>query len=77
MSNETDLIVHVIDVNDRTPQFHKGTGYFSVSSVVEVGQVIGVLHADDKDATAPNNKVIYTLENDPYGKFAVDTYTGR
>ena len=76
LSSDTDVIVHVMDVNDVTPRFSKAARMLRVSSQIEVGQVIGTLGAEDEDATAPNNVLIYSLENDPYGKFAVDSHTG-
>ena len=46
----TPLAVHVIDVNDNPPVFHRSVYVVNVSEGAAVGSVITTVHAIDKDS---------------------------
>jgi len=74
---EAALTIYIDDVNDEVPRFYTRRKHFVVGEDWEAGRPIGRIHAKDPDATSPNNKVIYLLENDSLGKFSIETYTGN
>ncbi|XP_055954782.1 protocadherin Fat 4-like [Patella vulgata] len=70
------VFISVVDVNDNHPVFLSSTITFTVPEEIEPGGVIGRVMAVDKDATQPNNLLLYLLEDEPSGKFKVDINTG-
>ena len=76
LSSQADLLIHVNDLNDVTPQFTLLSREMHVNENVRQGENIGRLYAHDGDATSPNNQVAYVLESDAYGKFQLDLRSG-
>ncbi|CAI9734033.1 protocadherin Fat 4-like [Octopus vulgaris] len=75
-STESDLNIHVRDVNDHKPRFVQESYEFSLPSIVKAGYKIGQLIAIDRDSTSPNNKLLYIFDSDTLGKFKIDIETG-
>ncbi|KAH8383863.1 hypothetical protein KR009_010934 [Drosophila setifemur] len=75
---QVPLIIKLIDVNDETPIFDKDLYEFILSPDLLGFTTTAVIHAEDKDATAPNNEVRYEIINGNYdNQFALDKVTGE
>ncbi|ESO84013.1 hypothetical protein LOTGIDRAFT_229555 [Lottia gigantea] len=70
------ILISVVDVNDNHPKFLSTSFEFDVAEDIKPGGVIGRALAVDKDATQPNNLLLYLLENEMSGKFRLDINTG-
>ncbi|NWY37036.1 PCD23 protein, partial [Sylvia atricapilla] len=69
------LHLTVLDENDHSPLFSKTQYQISVTEDLEEGSVILDLSASDEDAGL-NGEVMYSLIDDTYGAFAIDSVTG-
>ncbi|XP_054734543.1 cadherin-86C [Anastrepha obliqua] len=75
---QVPLIIKLIDVNDETPIFEKDLYEFILSPDFKSFTSTPIIHATDKDATAPNNEVRYEIINGNYeNKFNLDKITGE
>ncbi|NWH34577.1 PCD23 protein, partial [Chloropsis hardwickii] len=74
-SSTTQLYVTVLDENDHSPLFVKTQYQISVTEDLEEGSAILDLSASDEDAGL-NGEVMYSLIDDTYGAFAIDSVTG-
>ncbi|XP_070137231.1 cadherin-86C isoform X2 [Drosophila bipectinata] len=75
---QVPLIIKLIDVNDETPIFDKDLYEFILAPDLMGFTTTAVIHAEDKDATAPNNEVRYEIINGNYdNQFALDKVTGE
>uniref|UniRef100_A0A0A1WPP1 Fat-like cadherin-related tumor suppressor homolog n=1 Tax=Zeugodacus cucurbitae TaxID=28588 RepID=A0A0A1WPP1_ZEUCU len=74
----TNLYIHVVDINDNRPQFTQDIYYVNISENIEEEAIIMQLHATDKDE---DNKIFYTLHaaQDPtsLSLFRVDSISGN
>ncbi|NXL83195.1 PCD23 protein, partial [Alectura lathami] len=69
------LYITVLDENDHSPLFEKNQYHISVREDVEEGTAILDLFASDKD-DGLNGEVTYSLFDDTFGAFAIDSVTG-
>ncbi|NXC16440.1 PCD23 protein, partial [Corythaeola cristata] len=69
------LYLTVLDENDHNPLFAKTRYQISVREDLEEGSAILNLFASDED-DGLNGKVLYSLVDDTFGAFAVDSVTG-
>ncbi|NXN86745.1 PCD23 protein, partial [Bombycilla garrulus] len=69
------LYLTVLDENDHSPLFAKTQYQVSVREDLEEGSAILELSASDEDAGL-NGEVMYSLIDDTYGAFAIDSVTG-
>ncbi|XP_065371089.1 cadherin-86C isoform X2 [Calliphora vicina] len=75
---QVPLVIKLIDVNDETPIFEKEVYEFILAPDLKSFTTTAVIHAVDKDATAPNNEVRYEIINGNYdNNFALDKVTGE
>ncbi|XP_017055208.1 cadherin-86C isoform X2 [Drosophila ficusphila] len=75
---QVPLIIKLIDVNDETPIFDKDLYEFILTPDLMGFTTTAVIHAEDKDATAPNNEVRYEIINGNYdNQFVLDKVTGE
>ncbi|NXQ32054.1 PCD23 protein, partial [Alaudala cheleensis] len=74
-SSTAQLYLTVLDENDHSPLFTKTHYQISVTEDLEQGSAILALSASDEDAGL-NGEVIYSLIDDTYGAFAVDSVMG-
>nr|Q9VGW1.3 RecName: Full=Cadherin-86C; Flags: Precursor [Drosophila melanogaster]ACD79974.1 cadherin [Drosophila melanogaster] len=75
---QVPLIIKLIDVNDETPIFDKDLYEFILTHDLMGFTTTAVIHAEDKDATAPNNEVRYEIINGNYdNQFVLDKVTGE
>ncbi|NWZ95637.1 PCD23 protein, partial [Nesospiza acunhae] len=74
-SSTAQLYLTVLDENDHNPLFAKTRYQISVTEDLEEGSAILDLSASDEDAGL-NGEVMYSLIDDTYGAFAIDSVTG-
>ncbi|NWI43216.1 PCD23 protein, partial [Picathartes gymnocephalus] len=74
-SSTAQLCLTVLDENDHSPLFAKTQYQISVTEDREEGSAILDLSASDEDAGL-NGEVMYSLTDDTYGAFAIDSVTG-
>ncbi|NWW70126.1 PCD23 protein, partial [Climacteris rufus] len=74
-SSTAQLYVTVLDENDHSPLFAKTQYQISVTEDLEEGSAILDLSASDED-DGLNGEVTYSLLDDTYGAFAIDSVTG-
>ncbi|NWV29369.1 PCD23 protein, partial [Origma solitaria] len=74
-SSTAQLCLTVLDENDHSPLFAKTQYQISVTEDLEEGSAILDLSASDED-DGLNGEVMYSLIDDTYGAFAIDTVTG-
>ncbi|NXI33728.1 PCD23 protein, partial [Sterrhoptilus dennistouni] len=74
-SSTAQLHLTVLDENDHSPLFAKTQYHISVTEDLEEGSAILDLSASDEDAGL-NGEVMYSLIDDTYGAFAIDSVTG-
>ncbi|NXF39299.1 PCD23 protein, partial [Nyctibius bracteatus] len=74
-SSTAQLYLTVLDENDHNPLFAKTRYQISVREDLEEGSAILDLFASDKD-DGLNGEVTYSLIDDTFGAFAVDSVTG-
>ncbi|NXH82953.1 PCD23 protein, partial [Edolisoma coerulescens] len=74
-SSTAQLYLTVLDENDHSPLFAKTQYQISVTEDLEEGSAILDLSASDED-DGLNGEVTYSLIDDTYGAFAVDSVTG-
>ncbi|NXP85721.1 PCD23 protein, partial [Passerina amoena] len=74
-SSTAQLYLTVLDENDHNPLFAKTQYQISVAEDLEEGSAILDLSASDEDAGL-NGEVMYSLIDDTYGAFAIDSVTG-
>uniref|UniRef100_A0A1A9UX43 Cadherin domain-containing protein n=1 Tax=Glossina austeni TaxID=7395 RepID=A0A1A9UX43_GLOAU len=75
---QVPLVIKLIDVNDEVPTFEKDLYEFILAADLKSFTTAAVIHAVDKDATAPNNEVRYEIINGNYdNNFALDKITGE
>ena len=68
--------VFIEDVNDNAPVFNQ-TYVFNVTSSVAVGTEVGRVMATDADMSTQNSIVLYFIDGGGYGKFQIDSQTGK
>ncbi|NXS57088.1 PCD23 protein, partial [Brachypteracias leptosomus] len=74
-SSTVQLYLTVLDENDHNPLFEKTQYQVSVREDLEEGSVILNLFASDED-DGLNGEVIYSLIDNTFGAFAIDSVTG-
>ncbi|NXN11406.1 PCD23 protein, partial [Indicator maculatus] len=74
-SSTAQLYLTVLDENDHSPLFAKTQYQISVREDLEEGSIILDLLASDEDEGL-NGEVTYSLIDDTFGVFAIDTVTG-
>ncbi|NWW16296.1 PCD23 protein, partial [Falcunculus frontatus] len=74
-SSTAQLYLTVLDENDHSPLFAKTQYQISVTEDLEEGSAILDLSASDED-DGLNGEVTYSLIDDTYGAFAIDSATG-
>ncbi|NWT13903.1 PCD23 protein, partial [Vireo altiloquus] len=74
-SSTAQLYLTVLDENDHSPLFAKTQYQISVAEDLEEGSAILDLSASDED-DGPNGEVMYSLIDDTYGAFAIDSVMG-
>ncbi|NXG86309.1 PCD23 protein, partial [Stercorarius parasiticus] len=74
-SSTAQLYLMVLDENDHNPMFAKTQYQISVREDLEEGSAILDLFASDKD-DGLNGEVMYSLIDDTFGAFAIDSVTG-
>ncbi|NWT38943.1 PCD23 protein, partial [Chroicocephalus maculipennis] len=74
-SSTAQLYLTVLDENDHNPMFAKTEYQISVREDLEEGSAILDLFASDKD-DGLNGEVMYSLIDDTFGAFAIDSVTG-
>ncbi|NXK22985.1 PCD23 protein, partial [Arenaria interpres] len=74
-SSTAQLYLTVLDENDHNPLFAKTQYQISVREDLEEGSAILDLFASDKD-DGLNGEVTYSLIDDTFGAFAIDSVTG-
>ncbi|NWT89257.1 PCD23 protein, partial [Lanius ludovicianus] len=74
-SSTAQLCLTVLDENDHSPLFAKTQYEISVTEDLEEGTAILDLSASDED-NGLNGEVMYSLIDDTYGAFAIDSVTG-
>ncbi|NWX69921.1 PCD23 protein, partial [Alca torda] len=74
-SSTAQLYLMVLDENDHNPMFAKTQYQISVREDLEEGSPILDLFASDKD-DGLNGEVMYSLIDDTFGVFAIDSVTG-
>ncbi|XP_054238920.1 protocadherin-23 [Indicator indicator] len=74
-SSTAQLYLTVLDENDHNPLFAKTQYQISVREDLEEGSIILDLLASDEDEGL-NGEVMYSLIDDTFGVFAIDTVTG-
>lgn len=74
-SSTAQLYLMVLDENDHNPLFAKTQYQISVREDLEKGSAILDLFASDED-DGLNGKVTYSLIDDTFGAFAIDSVTG-
>ncbi|NXE64792.1 PCD23 protein, partial [Calcarius ornatus] len=74
-SSTAQLYLTVLDENDHNPLFAKSQYQISVTEDLEEGSAILELSASDEDAGL-NGEVMYSLIDDTYGAFAINSVTG-
>ncbi|NXV69563.1 PCD23 protein, partial [Molothrus ater] len=74
-SSTAQLHLAVLDENDHSPLFAKTQYQISVTEDLEEGSAILDLSASDEDAGL-NGEVMYSLIDDTYGAFAINSVTG-
>ncbi|NXG28727.1 PCD23 protein, partial [Dromaius novaehollandiae] len=74
-SSTAQLYIAVLDENDNNPLFAKNHYEISVREDLEEGSAIVELFASDKD-DGLNGEVMYSLIDDTFGAFAMDSVTG-
>jgi len=74
-TSTASLILHVTDVDDERPQFHRSAYYFNVPENASVGTTVGRVAATDSDFTPRFSTVLYHIRGDRV-PFSVDRTTG-
>ncbi|NXF75948.1 PCD23 protein, partial [Sclerurus mexicanus] len=74
-SSTAQLYLTVLDENDHSPLFAKTQYQISVTEDLEEGSVILDLYAADED-DGLNGEVMYSLIDDTFGAFAINSVTG-
>ncbi|NXQ16078.1 PCD23 protein, partial [Peucedramus taeniatus] len=74
-SSTAQLYLTVLDENDHSPLFAKTQYQISVTEDLEEGSAILDLSASDEDAGL-NGEIMYSLIDDTYGAFAIDSVMG-
>ncbi|NXD89693.1 PCD23 protein, partial [Chaetorhynchus papuensis] len=74
-SSTAQLYLTVLDENDHSPLFAKTQYQISVTEDLEEGSAILDLSASDED-DGLNGEVLYSLIDDTYGAFAINSVTG-
>ncbi|CAF0714325.1 unnamed protein product [Brachionus calyciflorus] len=70
--------VEILDSNDNMPLFTSPTYLANVSENSPPGTYVTKVTAEDKDISAPNNLVIYSInDQEASRKFQIDPYTGN
>ncbi|XP_061389861.1 cadherin-86C [Musca vetustissima] len=75
---QVPLVIKLLDVNDETPTFEKDVYEFILAPDLKSFTSAAVIHAVDKDATAPNNEIRYEIINGNYdNNFELNELTGE
>lgn len=70
--------VEILDSNDNMPLFTSPTYLANVSENSPPGTYVTKVTAEDKDISAPNNVVIYSINDQEHSRrFQIDPYTGN
>lgn len=73
----TFVTINVKDYNDNSPIFRQGCIEY-VKESAQIGQTVCTVSASDRDASIPNNEVVYSLGQAPSDlPFLVDSATGQ
>lgn len=71
------VVIDVKDFNDNAPVFRQSCIEYVMESA-KIGSVVCTVSASDRDASAPNNEIVYSLGRSPADlPFAVDPATGQ
>ncbi|CAI5448984.1 unnamed protein product [Caenorhabditis angaria] len=65
-SSEAKVIIKVRDINDNSPIFDNSRYSIILDANISPGGVFGNIHADDLDATSPNNYVTYSTADNRF-----------
>ena len=76
LSSSTTVKVFIEDINDNAPVFNQ-TYVFNLISSVAVGSEVGRVTATDADVSTQNSTVLYFIDGGGYGKFQIDSQTGK
>ncbi|XP_040288946.1 cadherin-19-like [Bufo bufo] len=73
LSATTTVIINILDVNDNAPKFQQKTYEMSIIESASVGEIVGVVLADDIDI-GKNAEVTYSIEQrGDYNMFTIST----
>ncbi|KAL3878334.1 hypothetical protein ACJMK2_030697, partial [Sinanodonta woodiana] len=80
--NPPNVVTHpfqikVNDLNDEAPNFGLYNMTFYIEENVQIGAVVGMVKADDKDAGENGRVSYYIIAGNIFGLFAVDHITGQ
>ncbi|ESO84012.1 hypothetical protein LOTGIDRAFT_229554 [Lottia gigantea] len=73
---EAILKITLDDINDNLPIFEL-PNIINVRPDATVGSILGSVNASDKDATEPNNQILYELKSGGADKIGIDSNTGE
>jgi len=61
-SSTVEITINIIDHNDNSPVFGQPAGYvFQIQETTATMSVVGIVQANDTDATSPNNEITYSI----------------
>lgn len=76
LSTVVPVIIYVHDVNDNPPIFQRNFYHKLIPEDAPSGSSILQLVAFDRDGSAPNNQVIYRIQEGAQDKFIINSETG-
>ena len=77
-SNEFNLVITLIDVNDNSPVFNTTAYSFSIMESANISSTVGSVFATDADGTSVNIGITYFLLNDVFSNiFEINKLTGE
>ncbi|XP_052771544.1 fat-like cadherin-related tumor suppressor homolog [Mya arenaria] len=77
-TQSSKLTIHILDVNDNSPEFSEGSYSMEIEENHDIGTEVLTVTAEDKDVTTQFKTVTYTIAaGDDQGVFAIDASTGE
>ncbi|XP_063975231.1 cadherin-23 isoform X2 [Diachasmimorpha longicaudata] len=76
LSSDAPLTIYLKDTNDNEPMFERSLYQKNIPEDLEGGTTVLQVKAWDKDLSAPNNKIVYRIQNGAGDKFIINPESG-
>lgn len=76
MATKTSVVIYLHDVNDHVPEFKKDFYHIAIPENLPAGSFVLKVSAVDRDASSPNNVIVYRIQSGAADKFVISADTG-